>query len=358
MVTSDYEVFLKKTRKPETIIVTPTADSPNRLGRRIENRSVQAEPPPERPAPFQATQLALNVLVFIVLPVFIVSTLLFYTKSGSAEKRNQILLTETKQLRDSLVSLEELNKGLTLRLEKLKQEKKTISDKLALLEGGKKGLGAPEKERFEKELAQIREEKGYLEEILINKTKEIERLKRGLPGGAGATAVSSEPGGRDEEIRRLTEQNRELSQKLERLYKSASDKITEINLVKIALEETVSKAKDTLNEEWGAVDLGSIRLASAAERGRIRPATAGGGESGAPKTQGRVLAVNEEQGFVVVDLGKADHIKTGEELSVTRDGRTLATLSILETRDTMSACNIKDLDSGEAIAVNDAVLTK
>ena len=126
LVTSDYDVFIKKTRKPETILVTPTptVDTTNRLGQQTESPIVEESVPIQRSSSFSASQLLLNSLVFIALPAFMVSTLILYSKSSSFEKRNQILFAETKQLREALLSLEDLNKSLTVRFEKLKNEKK------------------------------------------------------------------------------------------------------------------------------------------------------------------------------------------------------------------------------------------
>ena len=75
----------------------------------------------------------------------------------------------------------------------------------------------------------------------------------------------------------------------------------------------------------------------------------------AAKKQGRVLAINEDHGFVVVDMGKVDGIKTGMDLFLKKNGETIATLSVLEVRDVMTACNIRNLDSGRKIEINDLV---
>ena len=71
------------------------------------------------------------------------------------------------------------------------------------------------------------------------------------------------------------------------------------------------------------------------------------------KKQGKVLAINEDHGFVVVDLGKVDGIKSDSILTLKRNNETIATLTVLEVRDVMTACNIKDLNPGQKIAVND-----
>ena len=75
-----------------------------------------------------------------------------------------------------------------------------------------------------------------------------------------------------------------------------------------------------------------------------------------PKKEGRVLAVNEEHGFVIVDLGKVDGLKDGADLTLQKNNETVGTLKVLEIRDVMTACNIKELAAGKKIEPNDLVL--
>ena len=65
--------------------------------------------------------------------------------------------------------------------------------------------------------------------------------------------------------------------------------------------------------------------------------------------------MNEEHGFVVVDLGRVDGIQNDSQLAVNKNGETEGTLSVLEVRDAMSACNIKDISPGHKIQINDLV---
>src|SRR3989338_7643601 len=120
----------------------------------------------------------------------------------------------------------------------------------------------------------LTEEKSYLEEILINKTKEVEATKQRSPMPYSAVSTATNIGSdlaqklkdKDEEIRKLYDQNKILSEKLERLYQTANSKMAEINVAKIALEDTISEARQTIDNEWnlpagqaGTVNLGSIQ---------------------------------------------------------------------------------------------------
>ena len=54
-------------------------------------------------------------------------------------------------------------------------------------------------------------------------------------------------------------------------------------------------------------------------------------------------------------MGKVDGLKNGMELYLKKGGEIVATLSVLEVRDVMTACNIKNLANGRKIEINDPV---
>ncbi len=207
----------------------------------------------------------------------------------------------------------------------------------------------------------IKEEKTYLEEMLINKTKQIDILN-----GQKETVVSSVPESlppgeidaairqKDEELKRLNDQNRILQEKLDRLYKTTNEKINEINIAKIALADTVSTARKKIEDEWNTVNLGSV-TATPQTAAQERAAEAVPAEPKQPKSEGHVLAINNEHGFVVIDLGKVDNLSSESTLEVVKNGQAIATLSILEIRDVMAACNIKEIQNGQHVEINDPV---
>lgn len=312
-------------------------------------------------------------------PVFISSLVLALTVAVIAlSLQNQALRQDVASLRASSASLRDKydrlrakNLELVKVIEKnaalvksVEEQKKTLK---STMEAVKKENEAVQYEmkKAEAQMNAAVEEKTYLEDMLIHKTREIESLKKtaadspaaAAPSAAVAEASKSAAGISDQirqkeaEIQKLSEQNRALSEKLDRLYQVTTSQISEINVAKIALEETVTGARDTIDDEWNTVNLGSI---NAGNQGAA-PAPKAPARPSGPKTEGKVLAVNETHGFVVVDLGKVDNLSSGTGLVIVREGKNIADLSVLEIRDVMAACNVKNLAEGQKIRVNDAV---
>ena len=254
---------------------------------------------------------------FVILAFLSLS---FFNQKAVLKKTNAELLERSKVLQAKIEETQRSTADLG------QQTKET----LAALKRDNQSLHLALKKNAAR-LESLHEEKSYLEEMLINKTKQIE-------------LSAPVPGDRDEEMKRLIEQNRILQDKLDRLYKTTSAKINEINIAKIALEETVSTAKKKIDDEWNTVNLGSVSAGTEA----VPPAHEA-------RSEGKVLAINPEHGFVVVDLGKADNLPSDATLEVTKNGEHVATLSVLEIRDVMAACNIKDLRDGQTIEINDPV---
>ena len=259
------------------------------------------------------------------------------------QAENEGLEQRTAALQDTVIKMSRERKNLKDAIENYRKESESIQFQL---------------QKIQDRLNSVTEEKTYLEEILVNKTKEMESLKkRGSPAPARSMAnnTTSATGDLNEEIRKLNEQNTLLSKKLERLYKTTNSKMTEISIAKIALEDTIAEARKTIDNEWSTVSLGSIRVnqssptAATPSEQKSQPAA----RTTSSKKQGKVLAINEDHGFVVVDLGKVDGIKSDSILTLKRNNETIATLTVLEVRDVMTACNIKDLNPGQKIAVND-----
>jgi hypothetical protein len=205
--------------------------------------------------------------------------------------------------------------------------------------------------------------------MLIHKTKDIEakdkeidELKKAVPAAGAESAPLTIPGTpedlirqirqKDDEIKNLNEQNKILSGKLDGLYKTTSAKMPEINAAKASLEETVEAARRKIDDEWNTVDLGSIKVNRDGQSVAAQPVS--------KKKEGRVLVVNQQHGFVVVDLGVPDGVNPKTRFTVTREGRKIALLTVIEIQDQMTACKIvstekhQKLEEGDAVAVEEA----
>lgn len=60
---------------------------------------------------------------------------------------------------------------------------------------------------------------------------------------------------------------------------------------------------------------------------------------------GKVVSVNKENNFVIINLGSNSGIKVGDSFSVRRGRNSIATLRVIQTRNSVAACDI----SGQAV---------
>ncbi|GEM_PF-1730909 len=307
---------------------------------------------------------------FMVMVLLAVSGIAAFSFSRYAilQKENFSLNSQLRKLNQSIHALENENKDLALRTERAESERQKLQDMINTSKKENESLRF-EAKKNETRATSATEEKTYLEDMLINKTKEIEKLRAGGSSAAPVSALSGSPDDlvrrlnqKDEEIKLLNEQNKILNEKLQRLYQTADAKMKEINIAKITLEDTISGAKKVIDNEYSSVNLGFIAVSSQQTQGPSATSTAvtsvkrqDNTVRTATKKQGRVLAINEDHGFVVVDMGKVDGIKTGMDLYLKKNRETIATLSVLEVRDVMTACNIRNLKSGKKIEINDLV---
>ena len=56
---------------------------------------------------------------------------------------------------------------------------------------------------------------------------------------------------------------------------------------------------------------------------------------------GKILAVNRDNNFVIVDLGQNSGIKTGDKLQVYREDKNIGFIEVIQVRKDISACDIK-----------------
>ncbi|MBI4432036.1 MAG: hypothetical protein HY592_00940 [Candidatus Omnitrophica bacterium] len=297
----------------------------------------------------QAFKSPLFFLTFLIVVILTISLISVSSQNAGLRLTAKNLTDESKKLADSLKSLELENQELAEKMEKAGEDTGGLKDSLEEAKRENESLKL-EIQKVRESLDSLTEEKTYLEEILLKKNKEIEKSQPAVT--TDSATIDARLREKDEELKRLAEQNKILTDKLDRLYKTANEKIAEITIAKIALEETVSEARRQIANEWSTVNLGSISTKQTA------PAAAAPKETPrAPKTEGRVLAINDQHGFVVVDFGSGD-LKSDSSLVVKKGQEEIATLSVLEVRDAMTACNVRDLKSGRKIAAGDIVLLK
>ncbi len=69
---------------------------------------------------------------------------------------------------------------------------------------------------------------------------------------------------------------------------------------------------------------------------------------------GRVLAINKENNFIIVDIGEDAGVKVGDTLQVLRDDKQVAALEVIQVRKSIAACDVKK-GAATALRVGDTV---
>ncbi len=75
--------------------------------------------------------------------------------------------------------------------------------------------------------------------------------------------------------------------------------------------------------------------------------------STAAVSSGKIIAINREDNFVVVDIGKSSGLKIGSRVKVIRGEKLIGDLELIEIREMISACDIKN--ESQAFKVGDLV---
>lgn len=70
---------------------------------------------------------------------------------------------------------------------------------------------------------------------------------------------------------------------------------------------------------------------------------------------GRVLSVNKQNEFVIIDLGASSEIKVNDRLNVYRDNKFIANIEVIMIRKDISAADLIEIATGEEVKVGDIV---
>ncbi|MEK7868371.1 MAG: hypothetical protein AAB157_03230 [Candidatus Omnitrophota bacterium] len=245
------------------------------------------------------------------------------------EPKNQVI---------SMLKAESVDKDL--RLAKLQEEKNLIEQSL----------------KDSEQVAQIISN-DFLREKDVNKDDKRMSEKFALENNALKSKIS----GFEEiakEYNNLLAEKESMNAKLARLESDVEYKNHEINKFKIALQESAVKSQEARAEAYHSpeeVDLPPIRAQKTAKLTTPSLEQRLGEKL---ELKGRIVTVNKEHNFVVIDLGKQDGIDIGNKLNVYRGETFLGSVEIIQTRDRIAAANIKDLKEGLSIEINDSVVKR
>ena len=130
-----------------------------------------------------------------------------------------------------------------------------------------------------------------------------------------------------------------VQKRLNETEKMLVDKSSKIEALKNELDALKGgKAQEIDRGSKESVELPAIvvRSASSAEKkGNVQ----------IQEFSGKILAVNLESNFVVIDLGSSTGVKVGDVFNVYRDTESLGVIGVIQTRASISACDIKKMST-------------
>lgn len=230
------------------------------------------------------------------------------------------------------------------------QENSSLSD--SNLEAGEAGV-TPEtlllqNDLLRKQLALDRETEKTLTESLVVSNSEAELFRRKyseLESRVEALGIESVSRDRAQLEQRLLKavSDLQLTNRQKERYREQLAKVTETILRYV---KTTQNADPEARADLEAQVRATSRLFAAENRL--------GENDGAPGLMdGRVLSVKEEWSLVVSDLGERQGAKIGMPLRVMRDGKTIATLCVVDVREKISGAVIQKLETNRKINVGD-----
>jgi uncharacterized protein (DUF3084 family) len=257
--------------------------------------------------------------------------------------------------------------GLEVEIERLKNEIDPKNQEISRLKA----------ENMDKDIRQSRlqEEKNLIEQRLkdsdqvaqilssdILKEKDLNKNDKAMTERiAMENSILKSRIGEFEEIAReynsLLSEKEGMKAKIAKLESDIGYKDQEIDKFKVAFQENAVRPQEMRAEAYHSpdeVELPPIRAQKTAKL--TTPSLERLGERTGLK--GRVVTINREHNFVVIDLGKQDGIEIGNRFNVYRQDAFLGLIEIIQARDRIAAADIKELEEGMNIEINDTVVKR
>lgn len=229
------------------------------------------------------------------------------------------LVDVKKKLSEKDIKTEELKKvtsDLTIEIGRLKNEREEIIRKIK--------YGDDLADSLSIELARARNDSKVVFDRADRVSAENQSLRSEIKD-LSSTKVALE-----KSIAHLTDDKAAVEKKLSETENIIQGRIDEIWKIKKDVDTRFDMSKNNAGE----VELAPIVVNAAAAPAKTASATA-------PRRSGSVVSVNEENNFVVVDLGENDNIHNGDTFKVYRAQTQIGTVAVIQVRKDISAADIK-----------------
>jgi chromosome segregation ATPase len=155
------------------------------------------------------------------------------------------------------------------------------------------------------------------------------------------------------QLKSLVSRKEVLDKRIQGLQEGKSTAEKRLNEMETMLTDRISKI-DALKNELDAIKSGKAEASpeketrESVELPAIVVRSASGGEKGNTQIQefpGKILAVNLDSNFVVIDLGSSSGVKVGDAFNVYRNAKSIGAIGVIQTRVGISACDIKKMST-------------
>jgi hypothetical protein len=179
-----------------------------------------------------------------------------------------------------------------------------------------------------KELVTEKNDKKQIQDVLKSLKSENAILRRQL------RSISTRKMDLERKISDLQKENTTFKDRFTQMDTLLRDRTLEMENLREELESGLTR--QTENKE--SVELPAIVVRPSQISGKVGPPQQA---QTAPLLSGKILAINKENKFVIIDLGQDHGVKIGDTFGVSRADKPIANIEVIQTRKEISACDIR-----------------
>jgi len=223
-----------------------------------------------------------------------------------------------------------------------------------------------ENKKISIQIDQVTKEKDRLLEEIKFKERTLRIVSMDL------VAEREERGSAVDEVRKLRKENVGLKRELIMANKDLmklQDTLEEAVFKRDELEGKIVDADNILKEKFMAFEELQEQFEQVIEGGKkvvsgesasveLPPIVIKPSASGLKGLQGEIIAVNQEEKFVVIDMGESSGLRPGVLLKIMRGDKEVGTAEVIETRKEISAADIKEVVGGYTVQEGDITTTR
>ncbi len=243
-------------------------------------------------------------------------------EKASLELKIDELNTELSKRSVEIIELKQSYESLKIEFDTVKNAKETIEKEIQHKEDLINNLSL--------ELARAKNENKFVKEKAEQSDKKnvdlFQQIKR----------LTSTKGALEKSIIRLTQEKDEVQKKLGQTESMVQSKIDEIWEIKESLDRSFRMAQG--KPAAGEVELPPIVVSAQGNGAAVKTEP----KVSKPGLEGKVVSVNEENNFIIVDVGEKRGVRVGDVLGVYRGSEYIARVEVIQVRQDISAADIKD----------------